>query len=74
MMALAIHAMEKNNNGGAMVSLQALDKKTGVRIYGNRGKTEITETTTDKTADITARNTDLAFTEKLKGDLLSIRE
>ena len=69
-----INGMKKNNNGGAVSALRALDTKTGGWSDENRSKTEITADRKDRTVNITARNTDLAFTMSIKGDLLSIRE
>ena len=66
--------MKKNNNGNTMSPLHAFDNISGVWSYGNRSKTEITTIRKHKTADITARNTDLAFTVNIEGDLFSIRE
>ena len=60
-----INGIKKDNNGGAMTFLHASDNKADVWHQGNRGKTEITANTTDKTADITARNTDLSFKPRI---------
>lgn len=57
-----------------MSALHALDIKAGGWSDENIIKAEITAKRKDKTADITARNTDLAFIVNMKGDLFSIEE
>ncbi len=62
-----MHGIKKNNNGITASSLHASDKKTGGWSCEKKIKAEITVNKKDRTADITARNTDLAFYREYKG-------
>lgn len=69
-----INGIKENNNGSAMTVMHISDKKAGEWNQGNRSNTEITANTNNKTADITARNTDLVFAVNMTSGLLSIGE
>jgi hypothetical protein len=62
-----MNGIKKNNNGNTASSSHTVDNKSGVWSHRNRSKTAITANKKDRTADITARNTDLAFYREYKG-------